>query len=395
MKSISNQVSLLKNVPSPNKNILTTKTKKATRFNKRNLLLHKISPNSPYQQLYTSAKSSLFSDPSNFFSTSFEGKEVIIGKKASPYKIAPITNALTPLTRMARKSILLQANANRLSISKGSISVSNLFGCINLRNPNLQPNQQYVNENDLKKIYDDFKQLHNANATDEKFFQKKSRQKNDINRAITMQEKMLIKVKENEKEKNKIIKHISKKSRRNPDELLFNRINCYRIKKELKNELDKEMKKMYFTSVNDWQLTLRNDPKKMDVNYLNLGSTKRPNWQMIVKNPINDEKEIVRNPSKNEIIHAQKERNTFLKNSYLKEVLPYKSFYLREHDKLDLEIKGKDLLVFEQNNSKLLKRRKILSLFDVNDEMKKSFIYESDSNPIKQKSSSHSKHFSH
>ena len=114
-------------------------------------------------------------------------------------------------------------------------------------------------------------------------------------------------------------------------------------------ELDKEMKKMYFTSVNDWQLTLRNDPNKMDVNYLNLGSIKRPNWQMIVKNPINDEKEIVRNPSKNEIIHAQKERNTFLKNSYLKEVLPYKSFYLREHDKLDLEIKGKDLLAFEQN----------------------------------------------
>jgi hypothetical protein len=105
MKSISNQVSLLKNVPFPNKNILTTKTKKATRFNKRNLLLDKISPNSPYQQLYTSAKSSLFSDPSTFFSTSFEGKEVIIGKKASPYKIAPITNALTPLTRMARKSI--------------------------------------------------------------------------------------------------------------------------------------------------------------------------------------------------------------------------------------------------------------------------------------------------
>ena len=145
MKSVSNQVSLLKNFPSPNKNILTTKIKKATRFSKRSLLLHKISPSSPYQQLYTSAKSSLFSDPSTFFSTSFEGKEVIIGKKASPYKIAPITNALTPLTRMARKSILLQANANRLSISKGSISVSNLFGCINLRNPNLQTNKQYVN----------------------------------------------------------------------------------------------------------------------------------------------------------------------------------------------------------------------------------------------------------
>ena len=81
MKSVSNQVSLLKNFPSPNKNILTTKIKKATRFSKRSLLLHKISPSSPYQQLYTSAKSSLFSDPSTFFSTSFEGKEVIKGKQ--------------------------------------------------------------------------------------------------------------------------------------------------------------------------------------------------------------------------------------------------------------------------------------------------------------------------
>ena len=232
MKSLPNQVPF-KNFPSTHKSSLTVNPK-TTSFNKRSLLLHKISPTSPYQQLYTDAKTSLFSDPSTFFSTSFEGKDVVIGKKGSLYKIPPITNALTPLTRMARKSLLLQANSNRLSGPKNSISVPNLFGCINIRNPNLQPNQQYVDENDLKKIYDDFKQLRSANATAEKFFQRTSRHRNDINTVFTMQEKILSKVKENEKETKKIIKHISKKSRRHPGELLFNRVNCYRIKKDLK-----------------------------------------------------------------------------------------------------------------------------------------------------------------
>ena len=359
--------SLIKAFPRTNNPISNDKTKST----KRHLLIHKVPASSPlYQTLYKTARPSLFSNPSTFFSSSFDGKEVVVGKKTSPFKLSSLSTPLSPLTRASRKSIFL--NPQR-SMRKSSVSaLPSFFNNISLRNSHLLPNQQYIDETELKRIYDDFKTLRKRNSA--------SSRSELSSTPFSMQERALIKVRENEREKNRIIQRISKKSKRSPSDLLLNRVSSYRIKRELQNELNEEVAKMNASSVFEWQLALRRDPKKMDVNYVNLGTVKYPNWQRIVKAPHKDEKEIIRSPSQMEGIQNKKEVDAFFKNAYLKEIIPYKSVCSVGYRNLDLEVKGKDLLEFEYNNSKMLKKNKIISVYNVHEDMKKEEVYEENSN---------------
>ena len=369
MKSLSTSYSFIKTFPRNNNPISNCKPKPT----QRQLFIHKLSASSPlYQTLYKTVRPSLFSNPSTFFSSSFDGREVIIGKKNSSFKISSLSPAPTRVS--SRKSIL---QVPQRSMRKSSVSVlSSFFSNISLRNAHLLPNQQYIDEIELKRIYDDFKSLRKHNST--------SCKATHYTKQFTMQERALNKVKENEKETNKIIARISKKSKRNPNDLLLNRVNSYRIKKELQNELNDEVSKMNASSVFEWQLTLRRDPTKMDVNYVNLGSVKYPNWQRIVKGPLKEEKEIIRSPSLMEGRCNKKEVDVFFKNAYLKEIEPYKSRRsVGRYRDLDLEVKGKDLLEFEYNNAKMLKRNKIISVYNLNEDMKKEEVYEEQSEPVK------------
>lgn len=384
MKPLPNPFSLLKTI-STSSSSNNPISKNPPHIKKRHLLVHKISSSSPYHTLYKTARPSLFSNPSTFFSSSFDGKEIIIGKKTSPFRITSI-NPLSHFTRLARKSIL---QPNQRSLRKSSSSfISTLLN--NIRNPNSISTPQHIDETDLKRIYDDFKVLHKQNSTSTKF---NPSYNNDMNKIFNMQERTLSKVKQNEREQNKIIQHISKKSKRKAEELLVNRVGSYRIKKELKNELDEEVRKMCSASVYEWQLMLRNDPKRVNVGYLNLGNAYNPKWQMIVKGPNCEEKEFVRNPSKKERGNVKKEIETFFKNSYLKKKVSHKSFCSIDYGKLDLEIKGRDLLEFEQSNSKLIKKKKMMCNNHIHDEMKKAEVYDSNSEPLRN-ILSHTRNFS-
>ena len=358
MKSLSTSFSFKKTIPRNNNPISKPQP------TPRQLFLHKLSTSSPlYQTLYKTARPSLFSNPSTFFSSSFDGKEVIIGKKNSSFKISSLS---PPITRISsRKSILQPQRSNR----KSSISaLSSFYSNISLRNCSLFPNQQYIDETELKRIYDDFKSLRKHNS---------SCSSSSNTKHITKQERTLHKIKENENETKKIIARISKLSKRNPNDLLLNRVNSYRIKRELQNELNDEVSKMNASSVFEWQLTLRRDPMRMDVNYVNLGSVKYPNWQRIVKGPLKDEKEIVRSPSYVDGLCCKKEVDTFFKNKYLKEIGMGRNGERGErYRNVGLEVKGRDLLEFEYNNSKMLKRNKIISVYNLNEDMRKEVVYE-------------------
>ena len=354
------------------------------KLKKRSLLLHKVSKSSPYQNFYKTAHSSLFSNSSTFFSSTYDGKEVIIGKKGSSFRIAPIKSSLNPLARLIRRSVMRESNK---SLRKSNIScLSSLFTAINAKTSNLLPNQQYIDENELNQIYNDFKYLHKQNTTSTKLTPTNSIcYKDNMTKLFNMQEKALMKIKENEKQTNKMINYISKKSKKCPNEILFNKANVYRIRKELQNEREEKMKKMCANSIYDWQLTLRQDPPKSEVNYINIGTDKRPKWQMVVNANTRNVKEIIRNPSGIELVNCKNEMSKHLKNNnYLKESLSNKTIDTAEHGKLDLEIKGKDLLKFEQDNSKLLGKRKILSVYNLGDDMKNMVVYSSNFEHIKQ-----------
>ena len=360
MKSLSTSFSFIKTLPRNNNPISNPNSKPQP--TPRQLFLHKLSTSSPlYQTLYKTARPSLFSNPSTFFSSSFDGKEVIIGKRNSSFKISSLSPAITRVS--SRKSIFQPQRSNR----KSSVSaLSSFYSNISLRNSHLFLHQQYIDETELKRIYDDFKSLrkHNSSCS-------------TTTKHITKQQRALHKVKENEKEKKKIIARISKVSKRNPNDLLLNRVNSYRIKRELQNELNDEVSKLNASSVFEWQLALRRDPMRMDVNYVNLGSVKYPNWQRIVKGPIKDDKEVIRSPSYVDGLCCKKEVDVFFKNKYLKEIgmgiNGEKGDWYRN---VGLEVKGRDLLEFEYNNSKMLKRNKIISVYNLNEDMRREVVYE-------------------
>jgi hypothetical protein len=355
---------------------------------KRSLLLHKVSKSSPYQNYYQTAHSSLFSNSSTFFSSTYDGKEVIIGKKNSSFRIAPIKSHLNPLTRLIRRSLMHHESTK--SIRKSNIScLSSLFAALNAKNSNLLPNQHYIDETELNQIYNDFKSLHKHNTISAKLTPtNRICYKDNMSKLFNMQEKALMKIKENAKQTNKMIEYISKKSKKCPNELLFNKVNDYRIRKELQNEREEKMKKMNSNSIYDWQLTLRQDPPKAEVNYLNIGTDKNPKWQMVVNASTRNVKEIIRNPSVNEVVSCKNEMRKYFKNNnnnkYLKECFSNKTIDVADHRKLDLEIKGKDLLKFEQDNSKLLGKRKILSVYNLGDDMKNMVVFSSNFENIKQ-----------
>ena len=80
-----------------------------------------------------------------------------------------------------------------------------------------------------------------------------------------------------------------------------------------------------------------------------------------------------------------KEINNYLSNGYLQSKIPtstYRSFKnsLQRNNLFSLEVKGKDLLQFEQDNAKMLKGKKIMSTPSYNKEMKKSIILGRDVN---------------
>ena len=109
MKSLSTSFSFIKNLPRNNNPISNPNSKPQP--TPRQLFLHKLSTSSPlYQTLYKTARPSLFSNPSTFFSSSFDGKEVIIGKRNSSFKISSLSPAITRVS--SRKSIFQPQRSN-------------------------------------------------------------------------------------------------------------------------------------------------------------------------------------------------------------------------------------------------------------------------------------------
>jgi hypothetical protein len=137
------------------------------------------------------------------------------------------------------------------------------------------------------------------------------------------------------------------------------------MKKEIKNDLSEQvdLHNDIFPCF-DWELSLRNDPNYVDKKCINYGTVKHPHWQFIVLNPKSD-REIIRIPKRAVSPKEQREVSEILEDEYLQNRVNSKVFNnYKSSPKAafldDLQINGKDLLTFEQENSKLMKGKKIL-----------------------------------
>jgi hypothetical protein len=362
---------------------------KLSKEKKKKLFIYPISHEMKMYDKINKELDTLYNDPKYYFSNSLNGNEIIIGKKFSNMTYR---NKI-PLLRhkIIKRNFIKKLSTKMGFVSKSSTNLKNL-NSFNQRK-SLKINQKYVDNDDLNRIYKNFsiiknEKINNSNSEKKNNSQYNSISKIEINKKIKYQENALKCYVKEKNNRNKIIKKILDLTNKDESNILINSSDEYRIKKEIKTQLEEEKNSCIQKSLYNWQTSLRFTNNYDDNYYINIG-VKQPYWQIIKnKNKIN-EKELIRNPSFNIKTYNNIENNNNF--SYSNSTTNINTTLFRKtfensnsipktprRNLVQLCIKGKDLLTFESNNSKLLKGRKILHINNFKpDELKNYIIGES------------------
>ena len=344
-----------------------------SREKKKHLTLLPISINETYKENIKKDLDKLFSDPNLFFSNKINGKEVIIGKKFSNmiyHNNIPLLSKKSPKRLTSKK----KAGKNLSSISHNSITkkTENSFF--------YHVHKKEIDNESLERIYDNFKKIQNINSS--KSFSKKNNLMNSItqiemNKKIKSQEKALKQYNDDNKGRNKLIKRILKKTKKNKNNILINSIDDFRIKQEYNNLIENERLNNNQKALFKWQRSLRFSESFNDNYYIDVG-IKKPIW-LLVKNKSKDNDECIRNPSfdisnSNSINNYSYQHNNLYENKTFINQSNLFGNSISNKNLLSLRVKGENLLSFEMNNSKLLKGRKILRLNENGYDDKKEYL---------------------
>ena len=370
---------------------------------KKELILHNISNDQENYEKYKDKTNILFNDPNYYFSTKHEGNKIIFGKKLSKIKFH--NNIPLFKTKALKKSVILK---NKISTIKTSTGMSISSKINNNSNNNLNSNQKYIENEELKNIYDSFKRIQFknlplSNSTKNLLKDEDYEMKNKLSKNFDLQEKALKNYLSENKNKKNIMSKIMKITKKDKKDILMNISNAYRIKKEFINYIDEEDKIIHPNQYFGWLTSLRYSEKGDLKYYVNVGN-KNENWQLFPLKPFKKESEIIRNPSFDKSIYNCKSLKSYFNNNYLEQKFPrsysyFKSWnnenyknnkknysrnekinkilYDSHENKTDFQnlcINGENLLSFEFENSKLLQGKKILNTCNDNINENNNFI---------------------
>ena len=370
---------------------------------KKELILHNISNDQENYEKYKDKTNILFNDPNYYFSTKHEGNKIIFGKKLSKIKFH--NNIPLFKTKALKKSVMLK---NKISTIKTSTGMSISSKINNNSNNNLNSNQKYIENEELKNIYDSFKRIQFknlplSNSTKNLLKDEDYEMKNKLSKNFDLQEKALKNYLSENKNKKNIMSKIMKITKKDKKDILMNISNTYRIKKEFINYIDEEDKILNPNQIFGWFTSLRYSENGDLKYYVNVGN-KNENWQLFPLKPFKKESEIIRNPSFDKSIYNCKSLKSYFNNNYLEQKFPrsysyFKSWnnenyknnkknysrnekinkilYDSHENKTDFQnlcINGENLLSFEFENSKLLQGKKILNTCNDNINENNNFI---------------------
>ena len=328
----------------------------------KELITHKINLNEHNdikQQIHK-----VFSDPNFYFSSNLNGNRIIIGKNK------PSKNIIPKIVSSRKSIFFYKSKGNPIRISPDK---KNKISFLKNNNKDLiinDANKKYLDEEDLEEIYSKFEEISLENTLKNKKLNGKNLNEefiNDINNKLyktvrteykhklNFKEEVLNKKKKEEIKIKNIKKNLVKKIKRRESKLLINKSESYRKKKEIKDNIFKEIEN-YFQPNFNWIVSLRGDK---DNHYINDGTDENPFWNIVIHKKENFQK--IRN------LNFLKTQHSFFKDNYLKKKLPFKNFDFlkKEIDDLNIDfsnmiIKGKKLLDFEKENSRNLKGKKYL-----------------------------------
>ena len=184
----------------------------------------------------------------------------------------------------------------------------------------------------------------------------------EVAQIFSYQEKVLKSHESMNKSIHRISQSISKKLKRNIEDLLMTKAEEFRVKKELKDLFTNEVQLRNPQPDYKWVLNLRNNSN----HFINFGSSLNPKWQLMVTPRDNREK--IRNP---EVMmnYNNTEYTFYTKDLYLKKKFSsntYSNFTKHMSKTMNgfnqMNIKGEDLLHFEMENAKNLKGKNLSQL---------------------------------
>jgi hypothetical protein len=224
----------------------------------------------------------------------------------------------------------LRKNEMSLSRSINNLSKSNNYSINNYEERN-------SNNNNIKNINFPFELYH----------------------SLDYQNKQVIAKKKNLKKLIRLSKFISKKIKKNEDDLLLNKVDLFKYKKDILSEINKDKEDDKFGKFK-WRMSLRkpNDFKGIKKLFINVSNELNPFWGTIVDRSPNY-KELAVKPGFN---LKQKEFIKFAKNENIQKNVEY----LNKVKNLDdISVNGSNLLDLEYKREMSTKGKKILHKFFV------------------------------
>lgn len=228
----------------------------------------------------------------------------------------------------------------------------------------LTNNVEIIDNKKLKGIFDSFKEFssknselsHSNSKSQVRLFTEPNNLPEPIRSKLLFQNKNL-EIKElSDKKVSKLSKHLANKINKSEDDLLMNRVDFFRFKKEILNNIENSKPLDNKYGKYKWNISLRRPEKFRGVReaYVNIRTDNNPFWA-IVKERYPKDKEVTIKPGSKINTKDYKE---FLRNPYLSSTSDTSIKAIENMDNLD--IKGEDLYELEYQGAMSSKNNKIL-----------------------------------
>ena len=286
-----------------------------------------------------------FFNPATYFSTD---SPIQVGRRKEITEISYIRSKKT------RRTAVLN-NMSSSSKSKGYISKAER------EKERLQfiDNNKFevIDNKKLKLVFDSFKNRINFGKKESHLKYNNSDLPLNMNMSLRNQQENIYKEKLNKKDKEHLEKILLKKSKKNKEDLMFNKLDTYMYKKEIFKNIENNKVVTENSSRKDWILSLRRPLKLKGIRrtVINVNTDKYPFYSYFIEKS-NDLKVTSVKPGIN------------LNNNYIKKVIndakisnslsEYKIKRLKNLD--DIKIKGDNLLDIEYKREMGSQKRKIL-----------------------------------
>ena len=326
------------------------------------LILHKLSNKESDKDNINSEIDSYFNSTKKYLEPS---SKLIIGKRIQFKDFGQIN--LIQKTNVSPKRMLGKRFGKSPTMTPSDSLLKS--GILNIMDDATSPssltnNVEIIDNKKLKGIFDSFKEfssknsdVNNSNSKSQvRLFTEPNNLPEPIKSKLLFQNKNL-EIKElSDKKVSKLSKHLANKTNKREDDLLMNRVDFFRFKKEILNNIENSKPLDNKYGKYKWNISLRRPEKFRGVReaYVNIRTDNNPFWA-IVKERYPKDKEVTIKPGSKINTKDYKE---FLRNPYLSSTSDTSIKAIENIDNLD--IKGEDLYELEYQGAMSSKNNKIL-----------------------------------